>query len=181
MLPLALLLTLGPKRPSPLLHFILYLPILSSALIPCFGLYEEFLKLSFIATPLGVSLAQSCFLYPYILRPLEIELKKDNYHRERSALDIGLSLPKIFFFVTLPKLKGSLFTGLFFVFFGSYNDYLIPFLIGDAQISTLPLELYPLIFSGDRALSTVFILIYLIPLLLSLFLLRPFRSLYARS
>lgn len=143
-----------------------YLPVLAPAFLPSFGLYDLFLKYDLIGTKLGVVLGQSCILFPFMIRPIEVHLRNVNFRYEKMAYDLGESSFKTFFKITLPLLYPSILNGTFLTLIGSFNDYLITFLLGDAQIETLPVKILPLLNGDNRNLITISILTYLVPILL---------------
>ncbi len=165
-MPLALLLTRHQSTTTRILSSLLYLPLLAPVLLPAFGLYEMFIRANIIGTHLSIAIAQSTILFPYMLKPIENFLKFRGYHLELVAADLGESGLNSFMKITLPALISPVIFGSFLVFIGSFNDYLIAFLIGDLQVSTLSVVLYPLIQSDNRITSIITILFYVAPLIL---------------
>ncbi|MBT5185317.1 MAG: ABC transporter permease subunit [Kordiimonadaceae bacterium] len=186
-LPIALLLTKYQNRTTNLISSILYIPILAPVLLPAFGLYEFFIRTNFIGTYVAVALAQSTIIFPYMLKPIENYLRNRGYYLEQIAYDLGESNGRAFFKVTLPALYSPIIFGSFLCFIGSFNDYLIAFLIGDLNVSTLSVVLYPLIQSDNRITSIITIIIYIAPLVLlviysaRLKIVKKAGNLYARN
>ena len=157
------------KKDDPLLNklsLLLYFPLMAPALLPALGLYDIFIDLDFLGTKLGIILVQASFLYPYMLRPIEISLRESNFKYERVAYDIGEGRIRTFFLVTLPKLIKPVSFGMFLTLVGSFNDYIVTFLIGDTQVKTLPIILYPLMLSDNRSSSSIAVIMYCIPIIL---------------
>lgn len=165
-LPLALILTKTQTKYTALISSFLYIPLLAPVLLPAFGLYEVFIRTNLIGTHLSVALAQSTLLFPYMLKPIENFLRNRGYHLEEVSYDLGASKLHSFFKITLPSLASPIIFGSILSFIGSFNDYLIAFLIGDLNISTLSVILYPLIQSDNRITSIITIIIYIAPLAL---------------
>jgi ABC-type spermidine/putrescine transport system permease subunit II len=152
------------------LSLLLYLPLLAPLLIPSFGLYNLFLAYDLTGSILSIALAQSCVLYPYMLKPIEDYLSTEGDKWERVSYSLGANRIETFFKITLKSLKKPLFIGSFFIFIGSFNDYIISFLIGDLRIKTLSVYLYPLMQSDNRMTSVFIIILYALPLILISFL-----------
>lgn len=165
-LPLALMLTKTQNKKTALISSLLYIPLLAPVLLPALGLYEIFIRTNLIGTHLSIAIAQSTILFPYMLKPIENFLRNRGYHLEDVAYDLGASKLSSFFKITLPSLVSPIIFGSFLSFIGSFNDYLIAFLIGDLNISTLSVILYPLIQSDNRITSIITIVIYIAPLIL---------------
>lgn len=164
--PIALILTKNANKTTNLISSFLYIPLLAPILLPAFGLYEFFIRTDIIGTYLSVAIAQSTILFPYMLKPIENFLRNRGYHMEQVAYDLGESKLNSFMKVTLPALISPIIFGSFLSFIGSFNDYLIAFLIGDLNVSTLSVVLYPLIQSDNRITSIITILFYIAPLIL---------------
>lgn len=166
MLPVAYFLASNNSVWIKRLSIILYLPILSPILLPALGLYEHFARLDMLGTYTGVILVQSSFLYPFMLKPIESSFLNNGFLYEKVAKDLGESRWNVFYKVTCPLVKNAVGFGLFLTLIGSFNDYIVTFLIGDTLIETVPTLLYPLMLSDNRALSTFSILIYTLPIFL---------------
>ncbi|MDG1439012.1 MAG: ABC transporter permease subunit [Emcibacteraceae bacterium] len=165
-LPIAMMLTLYQNKATNIISSLLYIPVLAPALLPAFGLYELFIRTNIIGSHLSIAVAQSAILFPYMLKPIENFLRNRGYSMEQVAYDLGESKFRTFIKVTLPSLIPAITFGGFLSFIGSFNDYLIAFLIGDLKINTLSVTLYPLIQSDNRTTSIITILIYITPLIL---------------
>lgn len=166
MLPLAYFLVKNSSKGLKKLSILLYLPILSPILLPALGLYESFAKYDLLGTYAGVVLVQCSFLYPFMLKPIESSFSNNGFQCEKAARDLGESRWNIFIKITCPLVKDAVGFGFFLTLIGSFNDYIVTFLIGDTLIETVPTLLYPLMLSDNRALSTLSILIYTLPILL---------------
>lgn len=148
------------------ISLLLYMPLLAPILLPSIGLYYYFSIYDLSGSIFAIALAQSAVLYPYMLKPIEDHLVKNGDKFEQIAYSLGASRIETFFKVTLISLKAPIGIGSFFVFVGSFNDYIISFLIGDFQINTLAVHLYPLMQSDNRLASVLVIIIYTAPLIL---------------
>lgn len=165
-LPIALLLTRHQSKTTNIISSLLYIPVLAPVLLPAFGLYELFIRTDIIGSYLSIAIAQSAILFPYMLKPIENFLRNRGNYMEQVAYDLGESRFHTFMKITLPPLIPAITFGGFLSFIGSFNDYLIAFLIGDLKINTLSVILYPLIQSDNRTTSIITILIYITPLIL---------------
>lgn len=165
-LPIALLLTKYQNGFSRVCSGLLYIPVLAPVLLPAFGLYEFFIRTNIIGSHLAIAIAQATIIFPYMLKPIENFLRNRGYYLEQVAYDLGEGKMRCFYKITLPALVSPIIFGSFLSFIGSFNDYLIAFLIGDLNVSTLSVVLYPLIQSDNRITSIITLLIYIAPLVL---------------
>jgi ABC-type spermidine/putrescine transport system permease subunit II len=166
MLPLAYFLAKYNSNAIQRLSILLYLPILSPILLPTLGLYESFARYDLLGTYTGVILIQCSFLYPFMLKPIESSFLNNGFLYEKVARDLGESRWNTFVKIICPLVKDAVGFGFFLTLIGSFNDYIVTFLIGDTLIETVPTLLYPLMLSDNRALSTFSVLIYTFPILL---------------
>lgn len=164
--PIALLLSRHKNTFIHIISGLLYIPLLAPVLLPAFGLYEIFIRTDLIGTHLSVALAQSTILFPYMLKPIENFLRNRGHYLESVAADLGESKLNTFRKITLPSLIPPIIFGSFLCIIGSFNDYIIAFLIGDLNVPTLSVILYPLIQSDNRITSIITILFYVAPLIL---------------
>lgn len=148
------------------INIFFYLPILAPAFIPVFGLYDFLIINELLGTKFSVVVGQSCMLFPFMIQPIENHLRSLNFKYERIALDLGDSHLKIFFKITIPLLIPSILIGSFMTLIGSFNDYLITFMLGDGLIETLPVKLVPFLSGDNRNLIVLSIITYLIPIFL---------------
>lgn len=172
MFPLAYFLAMNRSPGVKKLSILLYFPILSPILLPALGLYELFAKYELLGTYTGVVLVQCSFLFPFMLKPIESSFLNKGFLNEKIAKDLGESNLNILFKITAPLVKDAVGFGFFLTLIGSFNDYIVTFLVGDTLIETVPTLLYPLMLSDNRALSTLSILIYTLPILLLVLLMK---------
>lgn len=146
-----------------LIEVLSMIPLFTPLLLPAFGLYEIMVSTQLIGTFWGLVLVQTIPLIPYMLRTLNDEMNLNQFKFEQQALALGESSRRIFWKVTLPRLFPALLAGSIFVFSGSFNDYLLPFLIGESRIQTLSLSLFPLMKGDDRSLAAIYSIFYILP------------------
>lgn len=161
---------------SKTLETLAYLPLAIPILIPAFGLYEQLIKYQLIGGYLSLITTLTIFLFPYMFRSIYNEILQTGFLLEEQASTLGASRLSTFLTITCPRMTPSLFVGSVFVFSGSFNDYLLTYLIGDGEISTLALVVYPLMHSDDFALSCAAIILFIVPFIL-LILLIPKKQL----
>lgn len=150
---------------SQKLSALFYLPILAPLFLLAFGLYDIFAYLNLLGSKMGIVLAQSCVLFPFMLRPIEISLRQRDFNYEKIAFDLGESKLNTFYKVTIPLLYSPIKLGAFLTLIGSFNDYLLTLLIGDTLIETLPVKVLPMFLGDNRSLIALSIIFYLIPIL----------------
>lgn len=163
------------KRKKNIGHFLeilAYLPIAIPILIPAFGLYETLATHHYTGNIFVLALILAIFLFPYMYRSISNEINQSGDTFEEQARSLGSSEWMTFFKITIPRMSRPICVGGIFVFSGAFNDYLLTYLIGDGELETLPLVVYPLMMADDFTLSSVYTIIFIIPFLFLSLLLR---------
>lgn len=153
-LPLAFWMVQVPKRLRALLLFLIVLPFLSNFLVRTYaikGLLGEggwvlnLLQWLKLVSP-EASLSQGFFAVgmglitnylPLMVLPLYIGFEKFDFSILEAAKDLGASPLRSFFRVFLPNVKTSLSSACFMVFVPALGEFLIPDLLGGAQVQTV--------------------------------------------
>ncbi len=135
------------------------------AIIPLFILITR--DLSMANTWWGVALPQAAFALPMtvvILRPFLMALPKEI---EEAAMIDGSSRIGVFWRILLPLCVPGLITVGVLAFIGSWNAYLLPLLLLQGEMRTLPLGVadYSTEYSADTAGVLAFTTIAMIPAL----------------
>ncbi|GEP32574.1 sugar ABC transporter permease [Nocardioides szechwanensis] len=136
------------------------------AIIPLFILVTRDLQLG--NTWWGVALPQAAFALPItvvILRPFLMAIPKE---LEEAATIDGASRIGIFWWLAIPLSKPALITVGVLAFVGSWNAYLLPLLLLQSEMRTLPLGVadYSTQYSADTAGVFAFTTISMIPALI---------------
>ncbi|NYE35439.1 raffinose/stachyose/melibiose transport system permease protein [Nocardioides cavernae] len=139
---------------------------LATAIIPLFVLITRDLQLS--NTWWGVALPQAAFALPVtvvILRPFLMALPRE---LEEAALIDGASRLGVFWRIALPLSLPALITVGVLAFVGSWNSYLLPLLLLQGEMRTLPLGVadYSTQYSADTAGVLAFTTVATLPALI---------------
>ena len=136
---------------------------------------------SFFSVPLGMSsliVSHTILGLGYVIPILYTQFKEVDPRLLEASLDLGASQSATFFRITLPLLIPALLGAALLVFVISFDDFLLAFFLGGANMQTLSLYIFAMIRSGVtpviNALSTLM-------LLLSSLLVIVFCSLNVRS
>lgn len=152
--PLAFWILQVRARFRPLLLFLIVLPFLSNFLVRTYAIkgllgHEGWLLglLQWLhVVPLDMSLSQGFSAVaiglitnylPLMTLPLYIGFEKFDFSILEAAKDLGASPLRSFFLVFLPNVKSSLYSASFMVFVPALGEFLIPDLLGGAQIQTI--------------------------------------------
>lgn len=146
-------------------------PVLVPGYVSAMGLQQVFLRLGLQDTLWGVGLAHLFPTMPYMMRALTAAYTTMGTRLEDQARTLGADAGQVFWGVTLPRLAPALTAGAVFVFLASNGQYLLTLLLDGGHVQTLPLVLYPLIMSGDRALAAAASLMLALPALVFVWLL----------
>lgn len=160
------------KNLARFLEILAYLPIAIPMLIPAFGLYEVLAVYHFTGSIFIISFILAIFLFPYMYRSISNEINLSGYLLEEQAGTLGASKMMIFIKITIPKMVKPISVGSIFVFSGAFNDYLLTYLLGDGEIETLPLVIYPLMTSDDFTLSSAYTIVFILPFVFLSFILK---------
>lgn len=106
---------------------------------------------SFLRLPFGMLtlvLAHTTFCVPYIFINVKARLTGLDPAIDEAARDLGASVPRAFFDITLPLIAPSILSGALLAFAMSMDDVVISFFATGAQTSTLPLQIYSMLKMG---------------------------------
>ena len=169
------------RRPRPFLEALLLLPALMPPLSYLWGLQGLFGPWGLADTPLAVVLALAAVTSPYILRSLLEGYRVFPADLVACARNLGASPWRVFWTVEVPLLVPSAVVGCTLAFLAAWSDWLVAFMVGGGAVFTYPLFLYPFLFSSDRAVGSLGVLVFLsVPLVLWLVTDRWERSTTAR-
>ncbi len=165
-LPAARILARGGVWLKSLWYALIWAPFLVPATSVGMGMYTVMLQLGLENSFFGVVLANIVPCIPYAMLMLQsaCELHGDRY--EQQAFMLGESRLNVFFKVTLPMLAPAIRSAAVMVFMVSFGQYFLTFLIGGGLVKTLPLAMFPYIQQGDRVLSSIYSIVYIIVILL---------------
>lgn len=158
-------------RGSQVVSWLALLPLLVPGTVFAMGIQVSLIKLGLNDSIAGVVIVHLVAALPYcilimidVTRALGIEL-------EESAAVLGASPERAFFHVALPQLLPGILSSASMAFIISYSQYFTTLIAGGGRIKTLALVLVPYIQSGDRALSSIYAVVFVGSALVVFFLL----------
>ena len=149
------------RRPRPILEALLLLPALMPPLSYLWGLQGLFAPWGLADTPLAVVLSLAAVTSPYILRSLLEGYRLFPADLTACASNLGASVRRVFWTVEVPLLVPSAVMGCTLAFLAAWSDWLVAFMVGGGAVFTYPLFLYPFLFSSDRAVGSLGVLVFL--------------------
>lgn len=190
--PVAYFLAIKAGRWKNTLLALLMVPLWTNFLIQVFGwffLIERnglinvlLLKLGLIAQPLALAnnmvvvfvVMVYCYL-PFMIMPLYTMLEKFDVRLLEASADLGASVWKTFFTVTLPLTVSGIRTGLLLTFVLGFGEFAIPALVGGGKYMMVgSLIYYYFLVMRDNALGAAFTCASCLVLLLVSFFLYKF-------
>lgn len=153
----------GRGESKPFLELLVLGPLIVPGLAVLMGVQVSFIRLGLSDTILGVIIAHLLPALPYMILVLSGVYANFDPDYESQARSLGASPLRTFFRVTLPSLMPGLVTGGLFVFLISWTQYILTLLVGGGRVLTIPILLFSFASSGDRTLTAVLSIIFLIP------------------
>jgi putative spermidine/putrescine transport system permease protein len=158
-------------RFKSVIESLLLAPVLLPSITFAMGLHIIFIRLGLSDSFLGVTLILTLFSYPYMLRALITGFMTLPIEMEIASTNLGASKLRTFFTIQLPLLIPAMISGGSVVFLAAFSNYFLIFLIGGGNVPSLTGYLFPFINSGDRPISSLLTVVFvLIPVLLFLML-----------
>ena len=153
-----------------LVRFGCLLPLLIPGTVFAMGIQLVLIRLGLTDTVAGVVLVHLVVAAPYcILIMTDITRAVGGRYAEQAAV-LGSGPLRAFFSVTLPCLMPGVLSSISMGFILSYSQYFTTLLIGGGRVKTLALVLVPYIQGGDRALFSVYSVVFVGSALLVFFL-----------
>lgn len=139
-----------------------------NGLLKAFGFIEENLHLS--NTPFTMMFGMVYVYIPFMILPLYSTLSKMDPRYWEAAADLGATPIKTFFLVTVPLSKSGMIAGLMLVFIPCVGEYVIPQLLGGADIQMIGSVLVAEYFQNAdwplaSALAITIILLVVVPMM----------------
>jgi spermidine/putrescine transport system permease protein len=152
--------------------FLIFIPMVIPEVLMGASLRAEFVHL--LRIPLGYTaliIAHTTFCFPFVLVGVQARLQGLDPFLEEAALDLGATPAKAFRLVIMPYLMPSIVAGALMSFTLSLDEYIVSVFTTGAQSQTLPLKVYGMAKVGLNpqlnALSTIFIIVTIMLVLLS--------------
>lgn len=144
------------------------LPIIVPPLSVSMGLHLWFIRLDLAETFTGIVLIHLTFCLPYTIFVIMGVFSDYNPDFEDQARSLGASSMTVIFKIMLPLVVPGIVVAALFSFLLSWSQYLSTLIIGGGKILTLPILLFSLMNSGDRAVASAVSLIFIFPVFIAL-------------
>lgn len=136
------------------------LPLLIPGTVFAIGIHLALLRLGLADTLPGVLLVHVVTALPYSIALLTDVTAALGDGLEEQAAVLGAGPVRAFFAVSLPELTPGILSSMSMAFILSYSQYFTTLIVGGGRVKTLALVLVPYIQGGDRALASVYALVF---------------------
>lgn len=159
-----------PFRGKLLVQAILFTPLVVPPFVSTMGMYITFIRLNLTETVVGVILAHIVPTLPYMVRALVISFSTLGFEWEEQAQMLGAGRFQRLLHVVFPHIFPGILAGASLSILVSLSQYLITFLIGGGQVTTLTLLMFPFINGGDPVIGSAYTLLFVAMAGIALFL-----------
>lgn len=129
-------------RGRKLLEVLTLAPMLVPVVVLGLGMYMHLSALSLVDSLMGVALAHTVLVVPFVMVAVGSGLRHADPALETVALMMGASRTRIFLEVVLPQVKTSVLVGAMFAFLISFDEVVIAYFITGPGSTTLPVKMY---------------------------------------
>lgn len=143
-----------------IMEIILFAPIIIPPFTAIMGMYTVFIKLGLTESIFGVILAHILPTLPYMLMAMMVSFNTLDVALEQQATLLGATPIKRFYYIVLPHLLPSILAGASLTFLISASQYLLTLLVGGGRVVTLSIIMIPFINGGDKAIGSVYSLVF---------------------
>ena len=159
-IPASLALERYEFKGKSIIKIILFAPIIIPPFTAIMGMYIVFIKLGLTESIFGVVLAHILPTLPYMVKAMMVSFNTLDVALEQQAALLGASPIKRFYYIVLPHLLPSILAGASLTFLVSASQYLVTLLVGGGKVVTLSIIMIPFINGGDKAIGSVYSLVF---------------------
>ena len=127
---------------KPFIHTLLLSSLLLPRVIWAVALLQYYALLRVLGSPLGLILAHSVLVLPYVVRMVLSSLAYVDRDVEKAAQSLGASPLRSFVEITLPLVLPGVIIGAVFGFVISFTDVVVATFISGVRFITLPVRIY---------------------------------------
>ena len=150
-------------RGKRFIEFLILAPTIIPALAVVLGIHVLFIRYGLADTKLGVILVHLSPIMPYVVLVMAGVFANYNPEFEEQARSLGAGPLRTFWYVTLPAIFPGMMVAGLFGFLISWSTYITTLLIGGGAVKTLPLVLFSLAGTPDRAVTAAVSIIFVFP------------------
>ncbi len=147
---LGTLAALGLSRPNVpwrgTLMALLISPMIVPVIISALGMYLFYAKLDLTGTLPGLIFAHTALATPFVVITVTATLTGFDRTLMRAGASLGAAPHTVFFRVVMPLILPGVISGALFAFVTSFDEVVVVYFIGSAELRTLPRQM----FSGIR-------------------------------
>lgn len=148
------------------IDFLSMVPNLVPATVFAMGAHVLFIRISLANTALGVILVHLIYTLPYSVNIMKDLTSSIGVKMETQAYILGASPFKTFIHISLPLLAPGILASISMAYILSFSQYFLTLLIGGGKVKTFSILMVPFIAKGDRSISSVYALVFIISSLL---------------
>lgn len=149
-------------RGKRLFEILVLSPIIIPTISVAMGIQLTFLKLQIANTLLGVIIINIIPCLPYGVKIITDAYKVVGNKHEVQAKMLGANSIDTFRYITFPLILPGIIGASSMCFMISFSQYFLTLIIGGGSIITYPLIMFPYIQSGDRTISSVYSLVFIV-------------------
>ena len=131
-------------------------PIIVPPLAVTMGIHINFMRLGLSGSIWGVMIVHLIPAIPYSIKILTHTFEGVGEKLENQAEILGANWWQKFYYITFPLIKPGIFSAGIMIFIISFSQYILTFLMGEGQIITFPMILFPLVEQGNRIMASVY-------------------------
>ncbi len=158
------------------IEIFIMLPILVPPVVILMGMHRTFMYLGLTESITGVIIAHILPTLPFMIRALQISFSILGYKWEEQAMLLGASPYLRFRCIVFPFILPGIVAGTALTVLISMSQYVITLLIGEGQVITLTMHMFPYLQGGDQATGSAYAVLFAIVALFLLFLMDVFLN-----
>ena len=129
-------------RGKNVIRGMLMAPLAVPAIIISLGIYFYFSTIGLVNSFIGLILAHTVYVTPYVIMTLTAGIRKLDARLEFAAQLMGAGRQRVFWRVVLPQLRPSIIASGLFALLMSFDEVVIAWFISGVQTETLPVRMY---------------------------------------
>ena len=145
-------------------------PIIVPPLAVTMGIHVNFLRLGLTGNRIGVILVHLIPVLPYTIKILTHTFEGAGKKLEEQARVLGANIWQRFLYITFPLIKPGIFSAGIMAFIISFSQFILTFLMGEGQVVTFPMILFPMVEKGNRILASVYSWVFILTIIIFTFI-----------
>ncbi len=147
-------------RGNKLIGYMSMLPLIVPGTVFAMGIQVSLIRMGLGDTVTGVILVHLVAALPYCVTIMMDMTAAVGDCLEEQASVLGASPLQAFLHVSLPQLMPGILSSVSMAYIVSYSQYFTTLMAGGGKVKTLALVMVPYIQSGDRALSSIYAVVF---------------------